>query len=206
LTTTTGALNNTGAVSVDGQQTFGTGGSSLVLGGALTNGAGASFEIGNISLTATSAAQAASLSNAGTVNLEGNGAAAHAALTLAGGLTNTATFLVDAQVGAVGGSTVTVGGTLDNSGGTLTVGNSRGIGASTTLTATGLSNTGGTINLIGNTTNTANQATVTVNGQASNFGDCESPDRDRPNRGRGGQRLFADRRLHKFERRHARGA
>ena len=109
LTTTVGGLANTGLVSVDGFSTGGSGGSSLTLGGALTNGGGATFEIGSGGLTATSTVQAASLSNTGTVELLGVSAAAHAALTLAGGLTNTGSVGIDSRLANNGGSTVTIG-------------------------------------------------------------------------------------------------
>ena len=67
---------------------------------------------------------------------------------------------------------VTVGGTLSNSA-TLSVGNVN-LSAPTTVTAAALNNTG-TINLAGNTSNSANQAKVTVNGQASNAGTINIP-------------------------------
>ena len=56
--------------------------------------------------------QAASLSNTGTVELLGVSAAAHAALTLAGGLTNTGSVGIDSRLANNGGSTVTLGGAL----------------------------------------------------------------------------------------------
>src|SRR6516225_1479846 len=111
LTTTTGALNNTGLVSVDGGAlSGGSGGSNLSLGGALTNNARATLEIGNRSLLATSTVQAANLSNAGTFQMLGTNATAAAVLTLTGGLTNHDTVNIDNAIVNGGGSTVPVGG------------------------------------------------------------------------------------------------
>ncbi len=158
----TGSLSNTGAVSVDGGLDAGGGGGSLSLGGSLTNNAGATLAIGNGGLTASSTVAATSLSNSGTVSLDGNGAA-HGALTLAGGLTNSGTVNVDNSFGGeVGGSIATLGGALNNDSGTLNIGNA-GLGASTKVTAAGLSNTGGTIEITGNTTpGTTDQASLAV--------------------------------------------
>ena len=74
----------------------------------------------------------------------------------------------------IGGSIATLGGALDNDSGTLGIGNV-GLGASTKVTAAGLSNTGGTIGLLGNTSNPADQASLTVNGAASNAGTVNIP-------------------------------
>jgi hypothetical protein len=157
-------LTNTGLLRVDQS---GSGGSSLIVGGALTNsGAGAFLEIGNPGLTASTTVQATSLSNSGAIFVYGNGAA-HADLNIAGGLTNTGSVVVD-TFGGSGGSKVTLGGTLNNNTGALTIGNGL-LGSSTTVTATGLSNTG-TIGLTGNTSNPANQASLIVNGAANNAG------------------------------------
>ena len=167
VTTTGVGLTNTGGVSVDGGFDAGGGGSSLTLGGALTNSAGAGLAIGNGGLTASSTVQATSLSNSGAISLDGNGAA-HGVLTLAGGLTNTGSVNVDNSFGSeVGGSTATVGGALDNDNGSLSIGNA-GLGASTNVSAGGLSNTGGTINMVGGSA--TNVAKLTVNGAASNAG------------------------------------
>jgi len=65
---------------------------------------------------------------------------------------------------------MTVGGVLDNDTGRLSIGNAS-LTAATTVTATGHSNTGGTINITGNTTaGSTHQASLIVNGQASNAG------------------------------------
>jgi hypothetical protein len=171
VTTIGVGLTNTGAVGVDGLGFAGSGGGSLTLGGALTNNAGAVLDIGNPGITASSTVQTTSLSNAGRINLVGNGAA-HAELNIAGGLTNTGSVSVDTFNGPVGttsgGSTVTLGGTLINDGGNLAIGNG-GLSASTTVTAPGLSNAG-TIGLVGSASNPANQASLMVNGAANNAG------------------------------------
>jgi hypothetical protein len=172
LTTIGVGLANTGSVRVDQS---GGGGSSLTIGGALIlSGLGESLQIGNAGLTASSTVEATSLSNAGTIVLVGNGAA-HAELNIAGALTNTGDVLVDGPSVGSGGSSLMVGGTLTNSGAgaILDIGNPA-LTASSTVTATGLSNSG-TINLAGNTSVHANQATVTVNGQASNAGTINIP-------------------------------
>jgi hypothetical protein len=74
--------------------------------------------------------------------------------------------------GDPGGSSLAIGQTLSNSG-TVSIGNT-GLTTATVVTATGLSNTG-TINLTGNTGNPAIQATMTINGQASNSGTVNLP-------------------------------
>ena len=67
-----------------------------------------------------------------------------------------------------------VAGTLTNNT-TLNLGPSdHSLAANTTVTAAGLANTG-TVNLFGNTGSPAIQATVTVNGQATNSGTVNLP-------------------------------
>jgi filamentous hemagglutinin len=124
LTTTGVGLTNMGLVNVDGLG-GNAGGSSLTIGGTLTNSAGATLNIGNPSALANGPRVA----------------------TMGGGLTNTGTVIVD-TANFSGGSTVTVGGTLDNSGGKLGIGNTF-LGAPTTVTATRLGNTGGMISIVG---------------------------------------------------------
>ena len=105
MTTVGVGLTNTGLLSVDGFSTGGSGGSSLSVGGAITNSAGATFEVGsNSRITAAMAVQATSLSNAGEIDLNGTGATTAAALRLAGGLTNTGNIVID-DATPTGGST-----------------------------------------------------------------------------------------------------
>ncbi len=155
----------------------GEGGSSLTLGGVLTNNTGTTINVGNPFLSATSTLAAAGLANAGTINLRGSGAhqavlnvtsgsAANTgdlevhenvALTTASGvnLTNSGTFNVDTgfpNSNGEGGSNVTVGGTLSNTT-TLSIGNPF-LSAPTTVAAAGLGNLGN-INLTGSATNLA---------------------------------------------------
>ena len=142
LTTTTG-LTNTGSVAVD---YFGsTGGSSLTIGGTLTNQG--SLYVGNSAIAKATTVTAAALSNAGTVDLASGTAAA--TLKVTGAFGNTDLVEVDSGYQETGGSILTIGGTLTNSA-TFEVGNT-GITKATTVTAAGLANTG-TIDLTGATT------------------------------------------------------
>jgi fibronectin-binding autotransporter adhesin len=121
--TLTGNLTNSGTVSVDAS-TSGGGGSSLTIGGTLTNsGAGASLDIGNAGLTASSVVTATGLSNSGTISLVGNGAA-QAGLNITGATapatwTGTANlsgnallqFAGTSQIGAIGsGAAISING------------------------------------------------------------------------------------------------
>jgi len=74
------------------------GGSSLILGGVLTNNAGKTITVGNNALTATSTLAAAGLNNLGTVRLQGSGTN-HAVLNVtAGALTNSGALEVHENV------------------------------------------------------------------------------------------------------------
>jgi hypothetical protein len=111
-----------------------------------------------------------SVANSGTVALGGT-----AALTVTGGFTNSGGLDVD--VGNFdGGGNLTISGTLANTK-TVQLGSiNANAGAANTLTLGGLNNANtGTIGLFGNAGNPANQAKVTVNGQASNAGTINIP-------------------------------
>jgi hypothetical protein len=144
--------------------------------------------------TANSTVSAAALGQVGTMNLNGSNGFQAALKIVAGpvtitsadnlelhdnglfsiasgNLTNSGTLNLDTNIND-GGSSLTVGGTLTNNT-TLNLGNSN-LSANTTATVGGLTNTG-TTNLVGNTAGSTNQATVTVNGQASNSGTVNLP-------------------------------
>ena len=111
---------------------------------------------------------------AGTANNSGDlEVHENVAVTTAAGvnLTNNGIFNIDTGSGQ-GASTTTIGGTLSNTA-TLNIGNTA-LSAPTAVTAAALTNTG-TMTLAGNTSNSANSATVTVNGQASNAGTINLP-------------------------------
>ena len=132
LTTTVG-LNNTYFLEVD--QVSGSGGSSLTIGGTLTNSY--YLYIGNTALAAATTVNASALSNHGTVFLYSGTAAA--ALNVAGALGNSGAVYVDNS--GSGASSLTIGGTLTNSG-TLDIGNTTSLTKVTTVTAAALANTG----------------------------------------------------------------
>ena len=67
--TTTAAFNNSGTTNLD-DNGYGDGGSSLTLGGALTNGG--TFDIGNTGLSAPTTVTTTALANTGTINLAGS--------------------------------------------------------------------------------------------------------------------------------------
>jgi hypothetical protein len=132
LTTMTG-FNNSGDLSVDAQENFwgtGDGGSTLTLGGALSN-TGA-VNIGNAELWATTTVAAKGLKNAGTVTLAG-ASGATAQLMIAGQATNSGTVSIgagstlavtgagDAYTQSAGKTTVagTLAGTINDNGGLI---------------------------------------------------------------------------------------
>ena len=191
--TVTGDFANSGSLLLD---TGGAdGGGSLTIGGTLNNTK--TTQVGPIfdNLSAATTLTLGGLSNAptGTVSIFGSSANQaklnittgpannsgdlevheNVAVTTAAGvnLTNNGTFNIDTGSGQ-GASSATIGGTLSNTN-ALNIGNTA-LSAPTTVTAAGLTNTG-TINLAGNTGNTANQAKVTVSGQASNTGTVNIP-------------------------------
>jgi hypothetical protein len=161
-----GTLANTGAVQM-GSIDLNAGAANSMTLGALTNASGASFDVfGSAANQATVnivAASGATASNAGTLSLQ-----EHVGFNTSAGvnLSNSSTFSVDSGSGT-GSSTVSVGGTLSNTA-ILNIGNTN-LSAPTTVTAAALTNSG-TIGVTGNSSNAANQASVTVNGAAGNSG------------------------------------
>jgi fibronectin-binding autotransporter adhesin len=186
---------NSGALNLDTNHNEG--GSSMAIGGTLSNSTTINIGPGDHSLTANSTVSAAALGQVGTINLNGVIGGPRAALNIAGGpvtitsaddvelrdnasfslasgnLTNSGALNLDI-IHNNGGSSLTVGGTLTNNT-TLNLGPSdSSLTANTMVTAGGLRNTG-TANLFGNIGDPAIQATVTVNGQASNSGIVNLP-------------------------------
>ena len=95
--TVTGNFSNSGTAGVD----FGAGsGSTLTIGGTLTNTANGSFNIGYFNLFADSTVTAAALSNAGRINLAGS-TSAQATLNIAGPAPATLTGNVNLQGSAL---------------------------------------------------------------------------------------------------------
>ncbi len=142
LTTAVGFTNNA-TVDID---EFTSGGSSLTIGGTLTNSSFDNIDIGNTNLTKATTVTAASIANSG--NLELSSGTAAAALKVTGAFGNTDFVEIDTGFGGGGGSSLTIGGTLTN-GATFEVGNTS-LSKATTVTAAGLANTG-TIDLTGGT-------------------------------------------------------
>ena len=148
----TPGLTNTGTLYVDAS---GSGGSSLTIGGTLTNMG--YVDVGNSGITAAATLTVTGLANSGTIYLTSGTAAA--VLKDTGAFGNTDFVGIDAFSGG-GGSALTISGTLTNSS-TFEVGNGNLIKA-TTVTAAGLSNTG-TIALTGGT---ATQAALDITASA----------------------------------------
>jgi filamentous hemagglutinin len=141
---------NTDSLEIDGNNSFGgtSGGSSLTIGGALTNSN--DVTIGNTGLTAnTSVIATGALTNNPNATFTLTSGTAHATLKVGGALNNAGFLELDEFSGGnagSGGSTLTVTGALTNSG-TLQVGNGN-ITRATAATAAKLTNTG-TIDLFG---------------------------------------------------------
>ena len=177
--TLTGTLANTGSVNLDffGNQ----GGSSLSVGGTLTNTSSGTVQIGTSggSLSATSTLSAAGLSNSGTIDLFGNASnpANQANLTVTGPASNSGTV----NILSAGNLSVTGGGnTYAQTAGTTN------ILAGGTLSAPNINITGGTLQgngtvagnlnvsaagtVQGDVPNTNTPATMTVNGNYNQTG------------------------------------
>ena len=157
LATTVG-LDNTNAIYVDSYYGSSTGGSSLTIGGTLTNEAG--LYIGYYgNNTAATTVSAAALNNFGNLQLYSNKATA--TLKIAGAFSNGLNDTVDVDTSGSGGSSLTIGGALTNSSYYFAVGNSS-LTKATTVTAASLANTG-TIDLTGGATAAA---TLDISGAA----------------------------------------
>ncbi len=157
LATTVG-LDNTNAIYVDSYYGSSTGGSSLTIGGTLTNEAG--LYIGYYgNNTAATTVSAAALNNIGNLQLYSNKATA--TLKIAGAFSNGLNDTVDVDTSGSGGSSLTIGGALTNSSYYFAVGNSS-LTKATTVTAASLANTG-TIDLTGGATVAA---TLDISGAA----------------------------------------
>ncbi len=140
---TTAGFTNNGTVEVDSDYSYdANGGSSLTIGGGLTNSSSKTINIGNSGITAAAKVGATAVSNSGTINLTSGIAAAM--LTDSGGFTNSGR--VDDGYADIGGDNIAITGVLTNSG-TFNIGNSA-LTNLTEVTAAGLTNTG-TINLTG---------------------------------------------------------
>jgi fibronectin-binding autotransporter adhesin len=128
---TTVAFSNTGTGSLDVDTGFFSGGSSLDLGGSLTNSG--FVQIGNSGLIGATSVTAAALTNnaSGQIQIFGNGVGDTATLTLTGASSNAG--LIDINGGgvlALGGTlSVTAIGTLNFAGGTISGGTLTGTGA-----------------------------------------------------------------------------
>ena len=161
-------LNDANTVQIGPNNGTLTAATTLTLGGLSNANTGTLSVFGSGANQAKLNITAGTASNSGDLEVHEN-----VAVTTASGvnLTNNGNFNIDTGSGQ-GASTGAIGGTLTNTA-TFNIGNTA-LSAPTTVTAAGLSNTG-TINLAGNTANSANQAKVTVNGQASNAGTVNIP-------------------------------
>jgi filamentous hemagglutinin len=154
----TGALDNSNSLSVDGG---GAGGSSLTVGGVLTNEN--SLQIGNTVITKTTKVSAKGLSNFGSLSEVSDAAAATSTLAVSGAFLNGRNASLGIDSSGAGGSVLTVGGVLTNNG-ALNIGNAS-LTRATKVKAAGLGNTG-TISLTGLT----GTATLTATGASSDSG------------------------------------
>ena len=161
LTTTVG-LDNSGSLQVDYGGTNNIGGSSLTIGGTLTNEY--YFYVGNTSLAQATTVSAAALSNFGYLYLYSGTAAASLKVTGTGAFGNGRGSIAYIDNSGNGGSSLTIGGTLTNNG-TFYVGNT-GLAKATTVKVASLANTG-TLNLNGGTPGIA---TLAVTSAANNTG------------------------------------
>jgi hypothetical protein len=142
-----------------------------ITGGAQLNETGAQSRVAIAGTPNSNSALTTLSSNAGQLMLNNGATVTTNPGTNPGTNLSNSNFVALDFFGNQGGSNLTVGGTLTNtSSGTVQVGTSGGsLSATSTLSAAGLSNSG-TVDLFGNTSNSANQANLTVNGAASNAG------------------------------------
>ncbi len=134
--TTTGAVSNSGTIALD--RLSHDGGSSLAIGGTLTNDGTIQIGPSDGTLSAASAMKAASVVNNGTINLHGNGA-------IRATLSSTGPINDDGAIALSNGASLTTTGALSIVGGTLTNDGTVQIGstspspsAGSTVTANGL--------------------------------------------------------------------
>ena len=171
LTTTTG-FNNSGYLGIDGQgSVYGGGGSAFTIGGTLTNDTGSRIDVGNNGMGGIAQLSASGFSNAGTVNLVGNGTNV-ATLTVNGTATNTNTV----NIGASSNFDVAGGNSYNQTAGVTTV------AANGTLTAPTVTVNGGVMQgtgtVVGNVVNSATvqggideqPGVLTINGNFTNTG------------------------------------
>ena len=169
---TTVGLDNTDVIYVDSYYGNGAGGSSLTIGGTLTNENG--LYIGYYgNNTAATTVSAAALNNFGNLQLYSNKATA--TLKIAGAFSNGLNDTVDVDTSGSGGSSLTIGGALTNSSYYFAVGNSS-LTKATTVTAASFANTG-TIDLTGGANAAASldvtgPAPATLNGSYTLSGDA----------------------------------
>jgi hypothetical protein len=145
---TTGALANDGYVDLDPGR--GNGGSSLTVGGALTNSG--DLTIGNTALSASDKAAASSLDNTGSINLTGSGAnqalltvSGSAGFGTAGVLSGDVQLAGDSAIEFASGQITTIDGTLNLSGISAFIEDSTALGSNSALT--GLSEVAGSLSL-----------------------------------------------------------
>ncbi len=165
VTTTTG-FNNTGTTYVD---VFGgEGGSTLNLGGTLTNSG--TFDIGVTNLSAPTNVTVAGLVNSNTINMVGGSSTNTANLTVNGAAGNAGA----ANIGAFSNLSVTGGNAYTQTAGTTTIAANGTLGAANVLVNGGTLQGNGTV--VGNVSNSATVAggigeqpgTLTINGNFTN--------------------------------------
>ena len=105
----TASLTNSGTLTVDGLSA--PGGSTLTVGGTLTNNSGGALAIGNAGITANATVTAHGFSNAGAIDLTG-GATARAKLTVDTAGSNTGTISLVGPAALYATADFTNGGTL----------------------------------------------------------------------------------------------
>ena len=172
---TTGALANHGDVVLD--TNAGDGGSSLTVGGTLTNGY--YLGIGNTALSASDKVTAASLDNKGGIQLTGSGAnqalldvTGSAGFGAAGVQSGYVTLAGDSAIEFKSGQITSLAGSLDLNGSDAFVEDSRALGSNSALA--GLANVAGFLDLrnkvaVSTTGSLANDGTIELDGY---FGDA----------------------------------
>ena len=134
--TTTGGFANSGTLDID-PDSSGEGGARLEITGALVNNASATITIEGPGHAKATTMTAASVANAGSLNLTSGTAAV--TVTVGGGFTNSSGVALDDGFDEPGGSTLEIGGALTNSGIAFTIGNG-GMTAATKVSAASLTN------------------------------------------------------------------
>ena len=147
----------------------GSGGSSLTIGGALTNNSFDTVDVGNSGLTAATKLTAASLTNNGSINISGGSGSATGTLSLTGASSDAGSITVSTGGVLALGNTLTVSGSLVLDGGTVSGGTLATLGSGVIETGFGQAGTLTNVAIAAGSTFTAEfDSTLTDNGVTLN--------------------------------------